>query len=138
MQKTKLKGYVKTLIINTTRVLKDEDFQRRIWFRREGPEVSSYIDTGVFFVANTKQILDDPENEEYLGKETYALLKKLYDLLIEHIDRTEDRIDPYLLTEEELLNDPKWQDIQTLAGNVEEKFKEFLERYDDEQKHSTN
>ena len=117
------------MLINSLRILKDEEYQRRVWFRHEGPEVSTYIDTAAHLIGKCEIIFEDPSCVEYLGKEDYALLKKLYDLIIEHVDLTEDRIkDTDLLQENELLDNPNWHDIQTLANEVYIKLTDFMNR----------
>lgn len=128
MQEIKITAYIKDLLINSLSILKDEDYQRRIWFREEGPEVSSYIDTVTHLLDRCKHILEYTNSSEKIGKENYDLLRKLSLLVREHVDLVEERKDPDLLTEDELLNDPNWHDIQMLAEEVEEKLLEFLKR----------
>lgn len=120
---------VKDLLLNSIGVLRDEDYQRKIWFHREGPEVSSYIDTAVHFFDRSELIFKDPSSIEQLGEENYLLLKKLYGLLKEHVDLTEDRTNVDELGENELLDDPKWHDIQSLADELYVRLNEFVKRY---------
>ena len=120
---------VKDLLLNSIGVLRDEDYQKRVWFGREGPEVSSYIDTAFHFFDRSELIFKDPQCREYLGEETYTMLKKLYDLLIEHVDLTEDRLlDVNELQEDELLNDPNWHDIQALSQDLYVRLSDFVKR----------
>jgi hypothetical protein len=128
MQKKVIVGCIEDLIINALNTLEDEACQRRVWFRAEGAEVSSYIDITTHFLSRCESIFKDPQTRTILGEETYDQLKKLYDLILVHVDLTEDRIDVDDLQEEELLNDPNWHDIQMLAGKVKLKLTDFLKR----------
>jgi len=132
MSKPKILGFINSLILNATRILKDEEYQRRIWFKHEGPEVSSYTETNVYFLNTCEKIFQDTAAEEQLGEETYGMLKKLYQLVDEHFESVDERIDSDLIQEDELLNDPHWHDIQTLAEKLEEKLEEFVMRHTDE------
>lgn len=119
---------LKDLQLNSIGVLRDENYQRRIWFKREGPGVSSYIDTAVHFLDRSELILHDPASLGQLGEVNYSLLKKLHDLLTEHVHLTEDRTDVDDLKENELLDDPNWHDIQSLSEEIYAKFDEFILR----------
>lgn len=126
---------IKTMLINSIDSLKDEEFQRRVWFRNEGPEADSYGDACIFLIDECESIFKQPGCVDYLGTENYEHLKKLYDLVSDHFGLTQERIiDTDLLQEDELLNDPNWHDIQMLAGEVEEKLTEFVKRKEDEPK----
>ncbi len=118
-------GQVEDMLRNSLDSLSDEDFQRRIWFRDEGPEVSSYSESVEHFIGNCESIFRHSVSEEYLGKENFTLIKHLYDLILEHYDSVWDRIDPDLLEENELLDDPNWHDIQQYAEELEKKLIEF-------------
>jgi len=137
MPKETILTFVKDILTNVLDVLKDEDYQRRVWFKHEGPEVSTYIDLTGHFLGRCEAIFKIPQHEEYLGIENYNLLKKLYDQIVYHVDATENNIDPESLQEDMLLNDPRWHDIQTLAGEVELKLIEFVKRKENEQSKNT-
>lgn len=126
MQSQKLRGLVKDLINNGIYDLSREDYQRRVWFRREGPEVGSYIDSVTYFIARCDSIFKEAESAQYLGKENYVLLKKLYDSVLGHLELTETRINADELNEEELLNDPNWHDIQSFAELLYSNLKELI------------
>ena len=125
---TAILGHVKSMLINDLDILKDEAFQRRVWFRQEGPEVSYFSDTIMHFKGNYEAIFEYSVSEEYLGKENYALLKKLYDQVSEHYGLIDDRIDPDLLEESELLDDPAWHDIQQLAEELDTRLQQFVKK----------
>lgn len=126
MQKQIILGLIKDLLINAIRPLEDEDYQRRAWFREESPEVSTYLEVAVHLIGRCQTLFNRPFSQEYLGQENYNLIKKIYNLVLAHVDQTEERMDPDLLTEEELLNDPKWHEIQALAHEVNLKLTEFI------------
>ncbi len=125
-------GCIKDLQINSIRLFKDEEFQRKIWFfKNEEPTiVSSYCDATLHFIDGCRYIFKQPSSSDFIGKENYELLKNLYDLVLDHLHTVENKCegDPDLLGEDELLNDPKWHDIQTLAGEVDLKLTEFVKR----------
>lgn len=124
---------IKGLLNNSIDHLKDEEYQRRVWFwdgetEKEGIEVDSYLSTAEHLLNSCKRIFEDPTCIEYLGSENYNLLKKLRDLVYEHVDLTEARLgDADLLQEGELLDDPKWHDIQALAEEVYTKLNKYVE-----------
>ena len=131
MQKKDIIGLIKSLLLNSIRILEDEDYQRRLWFRVDpnSLEVGSYSDIIVHLLKRCESIFKEPTSKDYLGEENYTLLKKLNDLASDHLDFTESRLgDSDLLQEDELLNDPNWHDIQTLAGEVHIKLAEFVKR----------
>jgi hypothetical protein len=128
-----LKNIVIDLLRNSIGILKDEDYQRKNWFRHEGPDSSTYIDTACHFMDRSELIFKDPGCIEQLGAESYAMLKKLYDLLVEHVHLTEDRTEVDLLQEKDLLDDPNWHDIQSLSEDVYARLEDFVKRYSYEQ-----
>ena len=121
-------SYIESLLRNSIRILKDRAYQQRVWFRAEGPECSTYIDVTIHFIDGCESIFKMPVCAAYLGEENYALLQKLYQLTIEHVDLTESRINPDLLEEDVLMNDPKWHEIQALAAEIYPKLTEFVKR----------
>jgi hypothetical protein len=132
MKKKTIIGYLKDILVNSIRALKDEDYQKRIWFRMEGPEVDSYFDTTVHLIDRCQVLFKDPSCAEDLGNENYILLKRLHDLVLEHVHATEERINVEELQERELLDDPKWHAIQTLAIELETKLKNFIKEQENE------
>ena len=133
MREKYIKGFLKDILINSIRALKDEDYQKRIWFRFEGPEVDSYLDTIIHFIDRCEALFEEPNCINDLGNENYAFLKKLYDLVLEHLHATENRINVEQLQENELLDDPKWHEIQILASIIDVKIKECIGGACDEQ-----
>lgn len=128
MKKKRMFGFLKDILINSIKALKDEDYQRRVWFRLEGPEVDSYIDTTVYLIDRCKAFFNDSSYAKELDTENYILLKKLYDLVLDHVHLTEERINVERLKENELLDDPKWHDIQTLANELDYRLREYIKR----------
>lgn len=119
-------GRLDDLLRNSLRQLKDEEYQKKIWFGNDDELMGSYNDACIYFLDRCEYFFKTPVCKVFLGTENYVLLKKLYDLVEEHFGLTEDRIDPDLIQEDELLNNPNWHDIQTLAEEVELKLKEFV------------
>ncbi|MBA2367988.1 MAG: hypothetical protein H0V82_03070 [Candidatus Protochlamydia sp.] len=125
-------GYLKDIQRNAIKALKDEGYQRRVWFRAEGPEVSSYIDTTIHFIDRFELIFDKTNCSKYLGEKNYFLLKRLYNLILEHVDSTQAKKDADELQEHELLDDPRWHDIQTLAGEIDLILTDYIKRNNNE------
>ena len=119
---------ISDLLINSIPLLKDEEYQRRVWFQKKGPEQDSYSQAILHFIGSCESILKNPSSIHILGEENYSLLKKLYDLIVDHYDLIESRIDPDLLQEDELLNDPNWHDIQQLAEEIEPRLIQLIQR----------
>lgn len=132
MHEEMILGRIKELLKNSLVYLKDEKYQQKIWFKEEGPEIDSYSDTCLHFIGCCESIFKYDKSQNYLGDECHKNLKKLYDLVSEHFDSLEKRIDPDLLQENELLNDPKWHDIQSLAEVVETQLNEFVKGKENE------
>lgn len=133
MHKKRILGLIEDLLLNALSSLKDEEFQRRVWFRNEGPEVSSYGSITIHLLDRCESLFEFPSCEKFLGKENYGDLKKLYELVMEHVCLTESRIiDTDLLQEDELLNNPNWHDIQTLAEKVYIELTELVKRMEHE------
>lgn len=129
MSRKQLLGIIESLILNALESLKDEEYQKRVWFRNEGPESNSYFQVIEYFISRCELLFNIEDLEELLGNDNYEALKTLYDLVIKHLDSTESKYgDADSITENELLNDPKWHDIQSLAEETEAKLKEFLKR----------
>lgn len=128
-------GYIKDLQMNALNTLKDEEFQRRVWFRLEGPEVSSYTSCTIHYISRCERLFENESCREFLGKENLSFLKKLYDLIRKHLNKSENKLgDADLLEEDEILNDPQWHDIQTLAGEVDVKLTELVRSKEDDPK----
>lgn len=119
---------ISDLLRNSIRILKDENYQRRIWFRNEGPEENWYTETVFHFLDSSDKILQDPACAAQLGEQNFSLLRRLHDLLKDHVDLLEERIDPDCLEENELLDDPNWHDIQTLSEDLFIKLTDFVAR----------
>lgn len=126
-------GVIKTLLINSIESLKDEEYQKRVWFRAEGPEVDSYEDSIIHFLTYSHHILNDPSAINFIGEDRYNLIKKLNKLIRMHLNSSQSKMeDVDCLEEEELLNDPKWQDIIALTSELDIKLKQLLKEKESE------
>ena len=128
MKKNNLLNIINDLLLNSISILKDEDYQRKIWFRNEGTDESFYTDTVYHFIDSSEKILKDPTCIQQLGEQNFFLLKKLQEHVKDHVSLLEDRIDPDCLQENELLDDPNWHDIQTLSEDLFIKLTDFITR----------
>ncbi len=130
MQKKILICRVDALIRNALNPLQDEVYQRRVWFGRlRSNEVSTYTDVMDYCLDRCESIFQDSDCETMLGKDNYTLLKQLYELVYSHADLTEDRLGTQVEPrEDDLLNDPAWHDIQSLARDVQIRLLDFLKR----------
>jgi hypothetical protein len=128
MKTDNLINIINNLLRNSIRILKDEDYQRRVWFRNEGAEESWYTETVFHFLDSSDKILDDPACVDQLGEQNFSLLRQLHDQLTDHVDLLEERTDPDCLEENELLDDPNWHDIQTLSEDLFIKLTDFVAR----------
>src|SRR5215208_5435097 len=115
MKTKNLMNIINDMLRNSICVLKDEDYQRNIWFRNEGTEESCYTETVNHFLESSEKILKDQTCIQQLGEQNFSLVKQLYHLVKDHVGLLEERIDPDCLEENELLDDPNWHDIQTLS-----------------------
>lgn len=125
-----LLGLIRDLLRNSLPALSDSEYQRRVWFRWEGREVDTYIDSISHFLTICDSIFRHSQCPEYLGMENYSLLKKLYELLQVHVDSVESHIDADNLTEEKLMKDPQWHEILALSKVLQHKLTEFVQGKD--------
>lgn len=130
MQKKNILGYVKSILNNALSPIKDEEYQRRVWFGNgiEHGELSTFIDATIYLISRCKYIFNIPGSAEELGQENYDKLKMLYDLVNQYVDDVELTVDFTVedIEEDRLLNDPKWHDIQILAEEVYERLEEYV------------
>lgn len=134
LQEQKILIRIDELLRNSLKYLKDEEFQKKVWFGHHDQLVGSYLDTCVHFLEHSEYIFKFECSEAFLGRDNFLTLKKLYKLVFDHFRSKDECIDPDELKQDELLNDPKWQDIQTLAGEVELRLKDFVKRKEHEAK----
>jgi len=106
----------------------DIDFQRRCWFRMEGPEVGCYEDDFAHLML-VAEMLSDEEYQEYLTPELNKRLKEL----VARLDAYDQGPDTYLNTagEDDLLSDPKWLEIAAFAKETKLMLEKFLEELKD-------
>ncbi len=116
------------MLVNSIRILKDEDYQKKVWFRKEGYDESCYSETVFHFLESSEKILNDQHHVGLLGEQIFFILNELYNLVKEHIDLLEEYCDPDLLEENELLDDPKWKTIQAHAEKLFIKLSTFVSR----------
>ncbi len=98
--------------------LSDINFQKRVWVKGEGPEMSSYTevvcqlfdDTGIGDKLNEKQ------DEIVLSEELDAILRELSSIL--------DSID-YRMVASDILNHPDWPKVVRLSSRAVEMMNKF-------------
>lgn len=130
MQEMMLLGLIRDLLRNSLPALADPEYQRRVWFHCEGPEVDTYIDSISHFLTICDSVFRQAQGPEYLGMENYSLLKRLYGLLHAHADSVESHMDLDTLTEEKLMEDPQWHEILALSKELQYKLTEFVQGKD--------
>jgi hypothetical protein len=128
MQASQLKNIINDMIKNSIRILRDEDYQRKVWFRNIGDEESCYTETIFHFLDASEVILSDQENIQQLGNKNFLFIKDLYEKIKEHFNELGDNIDLDTLTENELLDDPKWKIILNLSEKLSNKLSNFILR----------
>lgn len=96
----------------------DPDFQRRVWFRLEGPEVSTFEETTGNLMDSYLDHQTLPEYQLYYENEYGALIKQLYEKI--HAYTTNSETIYNSVNEEQLLNDPKWLSIVSLSKKTVE------------------
>lgn len=103
----------------------DANLQRNSWFKKN-PPISSFDDVVEGFIADVKELLTTPEYEHYANDPACLLLKELYQKVekyyfnIESVQRS--------LSEEQLLNDREWIEIQELAKGTTDGLLVFINR----------
>jgi len=128
MQTSHLKNIINNLLKNSLRILKDHDYQRKVWFKHESQDESLYSETVYHFLENTEKILMDKESIQQLGNENFYLLKKLHNLVESHTDSLEENGDPDFMGEEEILNNSNWNVIKTLSEILYNNLAKFILR----------
>jgi len=94
----------------------DVEYQKKCWFRMEGPEVSSFGED--FTLMDTAwKILDDSDRDHYLNNECNVLIRQFMQKL--HKYRENPQTDFILIDEDELYKDPKWIEITQLAKKTQ-------------------
>lgn len=132
METKSLMNAIGNMLQNSIRILKDEDYQRKVWFRDESTDVSCYTETVSHFLRTSGLIIKDPNCIVQLGEQNFSLLEHLHYLIKEHRGLLMERIDPDCMEENELLDDPNWQDIQTLSEDLFIKLTDFVTRRSNE------
>lgn len=91
--------------------LSDIEFQKRVWLRGEGPEVSSYVEVvcQLFDDTGIGDQLSELEDGEILSQELDSALREL-SILLDSID--------YKAGVESILSHPKWPKTVKLASNA--------------------
>ena len=89
----------------------DKEYQRRVWFKREGKECDSYEEATQHLIERGKRKLQDPNSREYVSEKCHETL-----LLLFHAVVAFDQEKGSIGAEETLLHaDPAWDEICTLA-----------------------
>lgn len=99
------------LIESCLEELSDIEFQKRVWVRGEGPEVSSYSEAVCQLFDDTAigDFLDDTENGVVLSEELDSLLRELSNIL--------DLID-YRIGASNIIKHPHWPKVRQLAADA--------------------
>ena len=99
--------HVYTMVESCLKELSDIDFQRRIWVRGEGPEVSSFEEA-------VCQLFDDTSIGDQLDEGQEVVLSPKLDSILRELKHLLNKID-YRMTAEEILNHPNWDKIRQLS-----------------------
>lgn len=98
----------------------DKNFQERVWLRGEGPEISSWEEAMCRFFDDydVDSLLEKYAKELNLTTTQHSQLSALRDELNKFGKRVGDSP-----TAEDVLNDPNWTKIRSLASAVHDAFK---------------
>lgn len=95
--------------------ISDEDYQKRVWVRLEGPECDDFDETMTYFFDEIESILKNYKDFG-ISNEQYQLLVKFHDIL----DLFSDEM--MYFPAEQIILDPRWQEIRELAKEVLQAF----------------
>ena len=109
--------------------MSDEEKQRKE-FAKYGSARGSYFIIIERFTDRLSVFLEAEEYLHYADQPPFRLLKKLYDCVEAHWEemlhvKVED------FTEDKLLQDPKWKEIQSLSQQTKEELKRFIKERND-------
>lgn len=101
--------------------IQDLEYQKRVWLRGEGPEVSTFGDTvcNFFDDYDADGLLARSPKESGLTELQYTKLKEFRDVLNEY----SDKIFAAKSSDAFILADPRWDEIRALAQQVLDAFK---------------
>jgi len=98
-------------VLNTVKEIADPEFQQRVWVQGAGSELSDWTEVmcKLFDDFLFDNFLDRDWQQFGLSSESHQLLVQLREQLNNYEEKE---------TNAEIVADPKWQQIQELAGNV--------------------
>ena len=93
--------------------LSSREFQNRVWVQGDGPEISSYTELmcGLFNDYSFDSFVEDSWQEFRLSDFLRSKLRQIK-LLLTNYNKDD------LLTDAQIVNDPKWLEIVEAAGEV--------------------
>ncbi len=105
------KRYILDQFLDIISCISDQEYQKRVWIRGEGPEVDDFDETSCHFFDD-----GDPILKKY---KEYNITEKQYQLLVQFRDFFESFVDgdrPYL--PKDFINTPEWERIMNSAKEV--------------------
>jgi len=92
--------------------LSDEEFQRRVWVRGEGPEVSSHTEfmCGLFDDYSFDSFLDESWSEFGFSQNLHDQLQKIRTQLNQYLEQHP------LLEDAAIVDDPSWREISQMGA----------------------
>lgn len=124
----KVLARVRSILEHTVKVFKDKEYQKKTWFRHEGPEVSSFIDDIDYFIGECRKLFKMSNYYEELGRKNGDKLKHLYNMIYQFLGEIEMDIDfsENDFKEEQLLSDPRWEKIIEASTDVYQVLSEYV------------
>ncbi len=80
------------MLRNSLLILKDDDYQRKVWFRKEIANESFPTETIDNFLENSKIILNDRNSIQQIGGNSFSLLRQLHFIVQDYIDELEEKV----------------------------------------------
>lgn len=108
----------KDSLLYTIDDIRNKDSQERVWIKERRPNDNPFQDLmdSFFSVAKAKMVIDNYKDYE-INDDQSVLLKSLYDALYKYkeVHEKEENL-------QKILDDPEWQKIQSLAGEIVKAF----------------
>lgn len=115
--------------------LTDIDFQKRVWFRLEGPEVSTFEEETGNIIQKYLDQQAIPQYQLLYTHECGELLKQLYEKV--HAYTTDSNSLLNSVIEEQFVNDPNWLAIVSLAKKTTDALKRWMKQVEHDAKSNT-
>ncbi len=97
----------------TLKPFSDSDYQKRIWIEQQGPEVSDYDEATMHFMERCDDMFNRPYDFEGLDEPIQKALKDFYNEVCEFDFKIASQFPEG--QDEQVLNEPKWIEIQKKA-----------------------